>query len=193
MSEEYAGVDLVPDETVKRIAIAVLIAALTAVLAQLSIELPGGIPFSLQPFGIFFAGLLLGPLWGGFALVVYLLTGLAGAPIFANGSAGLGAVAGLTGGFLVGFVMGAVVVGGIAHGQLAPRPVTEVSPVRMAVSLVAGLLVIYMVATPWTASVQGIPIERAVLVMVPYVIGDLLKAAITVGIVRSNAVLLDRL
>jgi biotin transport system substrate-specific component len=193
MSEEYAGVDLVPDETVKRVAVAVLIAALTAVLAQLSIDLPGGIPFSLQPFGIFFAGLLLGPLWGGFALVLYLVTGLAGAPIFANGNAGLGAVAGPTGGFLVGFVIGAVVVGGVAHRRLAPRPITRVSPLQIAASLIAGLLVIYLVALPWFASVQGVSIESATVVMAPFAVGDLLKAAITVGIVEGNAVLLSRL
>ncbi len=78
---------------------------------------------------MFFAGLLLGPLWGGVALLLYVRVGIAGAPVFSNANAGLGyVIAGQgTGGFLVGFLVGAVVAGAIAHRSLAPKPVADLS------------------------------------------------------------------
>ncbi|MFB6311877.1 MAG: biotin transporter BioY [Salinirussus sp.] len=190
MAETYDDVDLVSAVSAERLATAVLLAALTAVLAQLSIQLPGGIPFSLQPFGVFFAGLLLGPLWGGFALVVYLLAGIAGAPVFSNLGAGLGYLAGPTGGFLVGFLIAAVVIGAVAHRRLQPRSASELSVPDMLVGLLVGLVALYAVGTPWFATVQGWSIVRAGVFLVPFLIGDLIKVVITVGAVRGGSDLL---
>jgi len=121
--EQTASIDLVDADTVRQLSAAVMIAALTAVLAQFSINLPGGVPFSFQPFGIFFAGLLLGPVWGGFSISLYILVGLAGAPVYSNAGAGLGYVFGPTGGFLVGFAVAAVVIGAVTHRSLTPKTV----------------------------------------------------------------------
>jgi biotin transport system substrate-specific component len=192
MAESYGGVDLVSEDAIERLATAVLLAALTAVLAQASIQLPGGIPFSFQPFGVFFAGLLLGPVWGGFALLVYILAGIAGAPVFSNLGAGIGYLAGPTGGFLVGFLIGAVVIGGVAHRRRRPRSLADVGVSLTALALVAGLVPIYAVGVPWFASVQGWSIARAGAFLAPFLLGDLLKVAITVGIVRGGADLTAR-
>ncbi|MEF8829327.1 MAG: biotin transporter BioY [Haloarcula sp.] len=183
------SVDLVDDETVGWFTKAVLIAALTAALAQISIPLPGTLPpFSLQPFGMFFAGLVLGPLWGGVALLLYLLVGIAGAPVFSNANAGLGyVVAGQgTGGFLVGFLVGAVVAGGIAHRRTTPRPVGDLSVPVQAVALVAAVAVVYAIGIPWLAVVTGLPLTRAAAVMAPYVPLDLLKLGIAVAVVQGG-------
>lgn len=189
MSQEHESVDLVGDETVGYFAKAVLIAALTAALAQVSIPLPGALPpFSLQPFGAFFAGLLLGPVWGGFAMGVYLLAGIAGAPVFSNLNAGLGyvLVGQGTGGFLVGFLVGAIVAGAIAHRRVEPRSLDAVSvPIQVA-ALFAAVVVIYAVGVPWMASVLGLPLQRAAEIMAPYVPLDLLKLAVAVGIVQGG-------
>lgn len=189
MSQEHESVDLVGDETVEYFAKAVLIAALTAALAQVSIPLPGSLPpFSLQPFGSFFAGLLLGPLWGGLALVLYILVGIAGAPVFSNGNAGLGyvLVGQGTGGFLVGFLAGAVVAGAIAHRGIEPRSLTDVSVPTQVIALLAAVVVIYAVGVPWMASVLGMPLANAAGIMAPYVPLDLVKLAIAVGIVQGG-------
>ena len=189
MSQEHESVDLVGDDAVEYFAKAVLIAALTAGLAQVSIQLPGSLPpFSLQPFGAFFAGLLLGPVWGGLALAVYLLAGVAGAPVFSSGNAGLGyvLVGQGTGGFLVGFLVGAVVAGGIVHRGVTPRPLDEVGvPIQVA-GLLAALVAIYAVGVPWMSSVLGLELGRAASIMAPYVPFDLLKLAIAVGIVQGG-------
>ena len=189
MSQEYGSVDLVGDATVKYFTRAVLIAALTAVLSQISIPLPGSLPpFSLQPFGMFFAGLLLGPLWGGLALALYLLVGIAGLPVFSNGNAGLGylLVGQGTGGFLVGFLVGAVVAGGIVHRQVTPRDLADVSvPVQVA-GLVAALVVVYAIGIPWLSAITGLSLARATAVMLPFVPFDLLKLGIAVAIVEGG-------
>ncbi|PSP93490.1 BioY family transporter [Halobacteriales archaeon QS_4_62_28] len=189
MTQQHGTVELVDDETVGYVARAVLIAALTAALAQVSIPLPGSLPpFSLQPFGAFFAGLLLGPLWGGFALLLYLLVGIAGVPVFSNGSAGLGyvLVGQGTGGFLIGFLVGAVVAGAIAHQRSTPRPLGELSVPVQVLALVATVAVVYAVGVPWMASVLGLSLADAATIMAPYVPLDLLKVLVAVGIIRGG-------
>lgn len=186
MAATDGDVDLVSEAGVERLAAAVLLAALTAVLAQASIQLPGGIPFSFQPFAVFFAGLLLGPLWGGFALSIYLLAGIAGAPVFSNLGAGLGYLAGPTGGFLVGFLLAAVAIGAVAHRRFQPRPMADIGVPLVTIALLAGLVPVYAVGVPWFGSVQGWSVVRAGTFLAPFLLGDLLKVAITVGIVRGG-------
>jgi len=188
--DEPASIDLVDDETSRQLSTAVMLAALTAVLAQFSIDLPGGVPFSFQPFGIFFAGLLLGPLWGGFSISLYVLVGLAGAPVYSNAAAGLGYVLGPTGGFLVGFVVAAVVIGAVAHRSLTPTPIATLSAIPTAIALLAGLVVIYLIGLPWLATVNGWTLTRAAAFMSLFAVGDLLKTAITTGIVAGGTELL---
>jgi biotin transport system substrate-specific component len=189
MSQEYSSVELVGDETVKHFTMAVLVAALTAALSQISIPLPGSLPpFSLQPFGMFFAGLLLGPLWGGLALALYILVGVAGVPVFSNGNAGLGyvLVGQGTGGFLVGFLAGAVVAGAIVHRDIDPRDLSTVSVLVQVVGLAAALVVVYAIGVPWLSAVTGLPLVRAATVMLPYVPFDVVKLGIAVAIVEGG-------
>ncbi len=194
MAESHEGVELVPEVTVAHVAKAVLLAALTAVLAQVSVPVPGvAVPFSLQPFAVFFAGLLLGPLWAGFALLVYILVGLAGLPVFSNGGAGLGYFLGPTGGFLVGFLVAAILIGAIVHRQVHPRALSDIGLIPQAIGLGVGLVIIYVIGIPWLATVQGISIGAAVTVMAPYIPPDVLKAALTLMMVGGGGEVLDRL
>ncbi len=192
-SEQIESVDLVEGAVIRRLSMAVMIAALTAVLAQFSIQLPGGVPFSFQPFGVFFAGLLLGPLWGGFALLLYFLVGLAGAPVFSNAQAGIAYVAGPTGGFLVGFIVAAALIGFVAHRSLSPKPIAELSALWITLALLAGLVPTYIAGIIWFAVVQNVSLLSAASAMSLFAVGDLIKIAITVGIVAGgNELLPDR-
>lgn len=194
MSQEYdESVDLVQEDVVRNLSAAVLFAALTGVLAQVSIPLPFGVPFSLQPFAVFFAALLLGPLWGGFSMVLYVVVGIAGVPVFSNFSAGLGHVAGPTGGFLIGFIIAAVIAGAIAHQTLQPNPASELSSPMSAVALGVAIAIIYAVGFPWFLFISGFELSRAVELMAPLFALDFLKAAIVVGIVTGDNELFDRL
>jgi biotin transport system substrate-specific component len=189
-SEQAEAVDLVESETIKGVSGAVALAALTAVLAQFSIQLPGGVPFSFQLFGVFFAGLLLGPLWGGFSISLYVLVGLAGAPVYSNGGAGVGYLLGPTGGFLIGFVVAAAVIGFVAHRSLTPDPIAALSPVWVTAALLAGLVAVYLIGVPWLAAVNGLALTRAAAAMATFAVGDLAKTALTVGILAGGNELL---
>ncbi|MBV0924184.1 biotin transporter BioY [Halomicroarcula limicola] len=188
MSQQHESVELVGDETVRHFTTAVLIAALTAALSYVSIPLPGALPpFSLQHFGMFFAGLLLGPLWGGLALSLYLLVGLAGVPVFSNGGAGLGYFLGPTGGFLLGFLVGAVVAGAIVHRRVEPRSLSSVSTAIQVAGLLAAVVAVYVVGVPWMAAVTGLSLGRAGATMAPYFAVDVVKAGVAVAIVRGGS------
>lgn len=189
--EQAEAVELVEGDVVTKLSGAVLIAALTGVLAQFSIPLPGGIPFSLQPFAVFFAGLLLGPLWGAFAMLLYVLVGVAGAPVFSNFGAGIGVIIGPTGGFLLSYPFAAFLIGYLAHRSLSGKSVEELVTVPVIVGLLVGQVPIYALGTTWFASQQGLSIAEGAAVMWPFFVGDLLKVAITVGIVRGGAGVLD--
>ncbi|WP_277543270.1 biotin transporter BioY [Haloarcula laminariae] len=186
---ETESVDLVGDEAVSNIALAAVLAALTAAFAYVSIPIPGlPAPVSFQVFGVYFAGLLLGPRWGGFSVGIYLLAGIAGAPVFSNGAAGLGYVLGPTGGYLVGFLLAAILIGALVHRGLDPKPLSDVSLSTQAGALVAGLVVIYAVGVPWLALSTGLPaVEAATVGAAVFLPGDAIKIAATLGLVKGGA------
>ena len=210
MSDSHESVDLVADETVERLALAAVVAALTAALAQISIPVPGlPAPISFQPFGVYAAGLLLGARWGGLSMLLYVLTGAAGVPVFSSASGGLGVVLGPTGGYLVGYVLAAVVIGLLAHGGLDAKRPSAVPTWRQSLALLAGITVIYAVGVPWLAETTDSSLSAAMAVPLapPFVAlsgptvsmpqavvvgaaiflpGDVLKILATLGIVRSG-------
>lgn len=79
-------------------------AALTAVISQLSVPLPSGVPATLQTFAAALCGYALGRRDGALAVAVYLLLGAVGLPVFAGFRGGIGTLFGVTGGFLFGFL-----------------------------------------------------------------------------------------
>jgi biotin transport system substrate-specific component len=193
MSQEYESVELVGDSTVGQFARAVVLAALTAAFAQVSIPIPGlPAPVSFQVFAVYFAGLLLGPLWGGVALTLYLLVGIVGAPVFSNGGAGLGYALGPTGGYLLGFLLAAVVIGAVVHRRVEPRSLADVSLAVQAGALIAGLAVIYAVGVPWLAYATGMGLSKAVSVgLVVFVPGDIIKILATLALVKGGHLVLE--
>ncbi len=87
----------------KTVSIGVM-AAILAVLSQISVPLPSGVPVTLQTFAVALCGYFLGPALGTAAVGVYLVLGAVGVPILAGFAGGLGSFIGVTGGFLWGFL-----------------------------------------------------------------------------------------
>lgn len=81
-----------------------LFTAILAILSQISFMLPGGIPITLQTFGIVLIGAILGRKSGLLSVLLYLLMGVVGIPVFANFGGGLDTLVGPTGGYLIGFL-----------------------------------------------------------------------------------------
>jgi len=190
MSTDTASVELVGEETVGNVARAALLAALMGAFAYVSFPNPfSPAPVSLQVLGVFLAGILLGPVWGGVSMALYLVTGAVGAPVFAGGSAGIGALVGPTGGYLWSYPVAAFVVGAIAHGGLRLRnPVPRAVP-RLVGAMVAGTVVIYAFGVVGFAIVLDMTLKKAFLTAaVAFIPAEAFKMAAAIGVVRSDQI-----
>jgi biotin transport system substrate-specific component len=136
----------------------------------------GPVPIVLQNLFVILAALILGPVWGTVSVVLFLLIGVLGLPVFSGGGAGFAHIAGPTGGYLLGYLPSVAAMGLIASGR---RPVTD------ALAGVIGSLIIYACGVPWLARVTGMGLQRAIAVgMVLFLIGDGLKVAVSVPLAR---------
>ncbi len=106
------------------------------------ISIPTAVPFTLQTFAVFLAVTVMGGKRGTLAVVVYLLLGMAGVPIFAEFSAGPGVLFGTTGGYLIGFIFAALLM------WLIERLFGRKLPVQ-AVSVLLGMVTYYVIGTVW--------------------------------------------
>jgi biotin transport system substrate-specific component len=132
-------------------------AALTAVAAQLAFQLPWTpVPYTGQTAAVLLVGTALGPRLGPASMALYVLAGVLGAPVFAGGEHGAESLLGITGGYLVGFVVAAALVGGLADRRW------DRSRVGAALLMALGNLVIYLVGVPVLAVVGGLPLPDAV-------------------------------
>ena len=123
-----------------------LFAALIAICAWISI--PTAVPFTLQTFGVFCAVGLLGGKRGTLAVLVYIALGAIGLPVFAGFKGGLSALLGATGGYIVGFVLSALVYW-LVTKLLGDRVWSA------ALGMALGLLVCYAFGTVWFMSVYA--------------------------------------
>ncbi len=135
-----------------------LFAALTGVGALIAIPLPfTPVPITLQTFFIFLAGALLGKYLGALSQLIYLLLGVVGLPVFAKGSSGIGALLGPSGGYLVGFIPAAFLVGYLLERREKP-------PLGLIfLAMVVGLLAIYLPGVGWLMWVAKLNLVKGLL------------------------------
>lgn len=88
-----------------------IMTAITAVMAQISIPMPMGVPMTMQTFAVTLAGVILGAKRGAISMIVYVLLGAVGVPVFAGFSGGAQNLIGPTGGFLLSFPIMAFLIG----------------------------------------------------------------------------------
>jgi biotin transport system substrate-specific component len=155
----------------KREVILILVCSwLIALSAQVVIPLQP-VPVTGQTLGVLLTGALLGSKRGAITVLAYLFQGAVGFPVFAGGTSGLAKLVGPTGGYLMGFVAAAFVVGWLSEKGWDRRFIT------MIFSMVIGNGVIYASGLPWLAIFVG---WGAVikLGLAPFVVGDILKIAL---------------
>lgn len=152
-----------------------LFAALISICAWISI--PTTVPFTLQTFAVCLTAGLLGMKRGTLTIVVYLLLGAIGLPVFAGFQGGLGSLLGTTGGYLIGFLFTALIVGFISDrfGRKLPA---------VAAAMVVGIAVCYAFGTVWflllyikNTGPVGIGTVLSWCV-IPFIIPDIIKAAV---------------
>ena len=156
-----------------------LLAALTAVGAYLQLPL-GPIPFSLQPFFVMMAGLIMGPVGGAIVLCLYVGAGLAGLPVFVGGKSGFAHLLGPTGGFLIGFIAQAAITG------MATRKLEDSLPwFRGVLWGLVGIVVMYAIGVARLKMVLDVDWLKALTVgFLPFAPGDLVKLAAAVAVYR---------
>ncbi|MBM9621581.1 biotin transporter BioY [Streptomyces zhihengii] len=166
--------DLVPASRVRDIALVAGGAVLTGLAAQISVPVPGSpVPVSGQTFAALLVGTALGARRGFASLALYAVAGMAGMPWFAEGASGWSMP---SFGYILGMLLAATVVGALAR-RGADRTV-----LRTAGSMVLGSVIIYAVGVPYLALATGMSLPAAVSAgLVPFLIGDALKAALAMG------------
>jgi biotin transport system substrate-specific component len=172
------------DLQLKRMVYAALMAALTAVGAYIAIPI-GPVPIVLQNLFVMLAGLLLGGRWGVISIGVYLVAGAVGLPVFAGGTGGVGKFVGPTGGYLLGYVPAVYLIGMISEKGRG-RVIVDV------LAMVAGSAIVYAFGVPWLKVITGMSLSKAMAVgMLPFLIGDIIKIAAAVPIVRALRPMID--
>jgi len=174
-----------PVEKLRMIVLASLMAALTAVGAYIYVPI-GPVPIILSTLFVILSGLLLGSRWGLTSMALYLLVGAIGLPVFAGGKGGFAHFMGPTGGYLFGYLFASWITGFIS----------ERSRGRMIVDIFAviiGSLVLYAVGVPWLKMVTQMSWTKALMVgVLPFLIGDAIKASAVVILARSVRPILNR-
>ncbi|MFJ4036524.1 biotin transporter BioY [Microbacterium sp. NPDC090007] len=169
-----------PDATdLARIAV---FAALIAVLGLPGgIPVFGGVPITAQTLGVMLAGAVLGPWFGAVSVTVLLALVAVGLPLLAGGRGGIGVFVGPTAGYLLGWVLGAAVIGLIVHAGGRRPVVWRTAPAMLA----GGVVAIYAVGIPVQSLVTRLPLAETALTSLVFVPGDLLKAAIATLVVTT--------
>jgi biotin transport system substrate-specific component len=147
-----------------------LFVALISVGAFIAIPI-GPVPIVLQNMFVLLAGLILGPAWGMACVGVYLLVGMAGLPVFAGGTSGIGKLFGPTGGYLLGYLPAVLVTGALSRflGQGVFRDI---------LAMIAGSAVVYGIGVPWLKLAFAMSWGQAVSMgLAPFLLGDAVKIA----------------
>lgn len=126
-----------------------IFAAVVAVCSWISIPLPfTQVPVNLAILGVLLAGGLLGSKYGALSLIIYILIGAVGVPVFAGFGAGLGTLAGPTGGYIVGYVLCAAVAG-LGASSSAASKISKHPSLRLAAFMALGVAACYTFGTIW--------------------------------------------
>ncbi|HMX17726.1 MAG TPA: biotin transporter BioY [Anaerolineales bacterium] len=141
-----------------------------AALAQVEIPLPfTPVPITGQTFGVLIIGAAMGSRRGAMSLALYLAEGIVGLPFFAGGAHGLSVVVGATGGYLIGFIAAAYIIGLLAERGLERNARTSFIP------FLVGTTIIYAFGITWLSILLGSFSKAIALGMVPFLIGDVIK------------------
>lgn len=174
-----------PIEKLRMVVLASLMAALTAVGAYIYIPI-GPVPIILSTLFVVLSGLLLGSRWGLTSMALYLLVGALGFPVFAGGKGGFAYLMGPTGGYLFGYLVASWVTGFISDRSKG-RVILDI------IGVVIGSLALYALGVPWLKLVTHMTWTKALMAgVLPFLIGDAIKACVIVILARSVRPILKR-
>lgn len=166
-----------PNLSVRRIALAGLLTAVICVLSPFALHIPfSPVPFSLGILAVFFVICVAGMKLGTISVLIYILLGLAGAPVFTDFTAGPGKLLGPTGGYIIGYIFLAL-IGGFFIDRFGRRPLLCIP------GLILGTLVCYLFGTLWLQyQLQTTFFQALLLGVVPYIPVDLVKLVLAMSL-----------
>ena len=175
-----------------RLSFIALFAAVICVGCFIRIPL-GVIPIVLQNALCILCALLLGGIWAGAPTALFLLAGLIGLPVYAGGSSGPAVWIGPTGGFLPGYLLGAVVAGFVAgKPSISEKKVQPLVIARLALAMLLGLVILYIPGVihfaNWATGAGKVPADKSAFAytmgvcVIPFIPGDLVKYIICLPI-----------
>lgn len=158
-----------------QIAVTALMAAATAIMAQISIPLASGVPITLQTFGIALCGYILGSRPGAISVAVYIALGAVGLPVFASFKGGIHVLFGPTGGFIWGFIVLALLSG---LGAKVKNTKSKYICICGILFGFAGLIICHLTGAAQYSVVSGITFYKSLtLVSLPFLLKDLISVA----------------
>ena len=163
-------------------ALALGLACVTGALAQLRMHLPNTlVPVTGQVFAVLLCGALLGRGWGALSQIFYVGAGAGGLAWFNGMAGGMGVLRGVTGGFLLGFVPAAAMIGYVTHRWAFTR-----RPLPLCAVMLIGVGIIYAPGALQYYSVMGLGL-RATLAqaVVPFILWDLAKAMLAAALASA--------
>jgi biotin transport system substrate-specific component len=166
--------DVIPGARVRDAVLVTGAALLTALLAQVAIPVAGSpVPITGQTLAVVLTAAALGPARGFAGQALYLLLGAVGLPFYSDAAGGFDVVFGATGGYIVGFLPAAFLIG-LAARQGQDRRITRALPL-----FALGQLVIFAIGVPWLAVAADLSPSAAIDAgFTPFIVGGLVKAAI---------------
>ena len=174
-----------PVEKLRFVVLASLMAALTAVGAYIHIPI-GPVPIVLSTLFVLMSGLLLGSRWGVASMGLYLFVGAIGIPVFSGGRGGAAHFLGPTGGYLFGYVVASWLTG-ILSEKSKGMLFAEI------VGVAIGSLAIYGLGVPWLKITTQMSWPKALSAgMLPFLIGDAVKATVALILARAMRPMLYR-
>ena len=174
----------------RNLVLCAMCAAITCILAPLSIPLAGGVPVSLATFAVMLSGVLLGGPLGSLSQLIYVLLAAVGLPVLAGWTGGLGIVLGMTGGYIIGYIPCAWLTGLIykKYGETAKKPVKILS---MILGMTAGNIALYVIGTAWFMFITEMTLEASLTAcVIPFIPGNIIKmaAVIIIGLPVEKAI-----
>ena len=149
--------------------------AVIAALAQVSVPMPGGVPFTLQTFAVLLSGVILGAKKGALAAVIYVLLGAAGIPVFTGFQGGFGVIARHTGGFILSFPLMALCAGAGADLQNRFTNIRLKNAV-LAAWLVFGSAINLTCGMLWGKSVMDLSLRSAFMIFfMPFILTSVIQ------------------
>ena len=175
-----------------KISFIALFAAIICVGCFIKIPL-GVIPIVLQNVLCILCGVLLGGVLGGAPTALFLLAGLIGLPVYSGGTGGVAVWLGPTGGFLPGYLLGAVAAGFIAgKPSVEQKKITWIIALRVSLAILAGMVILYIPGVIrfsfWATANGKVPAEKTAFAytmaacVIPYIPGDLLKTVVAIPV-----------